>query len=141
MRAARVSCTSRSAPSPRHPTLLSRDLSPSSSAPSGRPGSSRARGDHRLRLPDRLGEIGCPTLVVQGTRTARPDRGRARVRRRIPEATTLILDDTGHVPKFERPAAFNRALIEFLGQADAREDADPATEPLLAEAQADAGLA
>ena len=41
----------------------------------------------------------------------------------------------------ERPGTFNRALIEFLAQDDAREDADPATEPLLAEAQADAGLA
>ena len=47
----------------------------------------------------RLGEIGCPTLVVQGTEDLLVPLGDAyEFERRIPKATTLILEDTGHVP-------------------------------------------
>ncbi len=127
----------------RHPTLLSRDLVFEQLGSLGAPGFMPAlEAIIGYDFTDRLGEITCPTLVVQGDQDVLVPIGDAHeFAARIPDASTLILHDTGHVPMLERPATFNRALIEFLGQEDAREDASPVTEPLLAEAQADAGLA
>ena len=127
----------------RHPTLLSRDLVAEQLGSVGAPGFMPAlEAIIGYDFTDRLSEITCPALVVQGDQDVLVPIGDAHeFAARIPDATTLILHDTGHVPMLERPATFNRALIEFLGQDDAREDANPATEPLLAEAQADAGLA
>jgi len=127
----------------RHPTLLARDLVAEQLTSVGAPGFMPAlEAIIAYDFTDRLSEITCPALVVQGDQDVLVPIGDAHeFAARIPDAATLILHDTGHVPMLERPATFNRALIEFLGQDDAREDADPATEPLLAEAQADAGLA
>ncbi len=87
-------------------------------------------------ITDRLGEIACPTLIVQGTEDILVPVGDAyEFARHIPHAATLILEDTGHVPMFERPLTFNRALLEFLDQdvapdqPDARAVADAAPSP------------
>jgi pimeloyl-ACP methyl ester carboxylesterase len=63
----------------------------------------------------RLGEVRCPTLVVVGA-LDHPELLRAAdlMSKGIPNARKVIIDDSGHVPSFERPDVFNRALLEFL---------------------------
>ncbi len=102
----------------RHPTLLSRELLAEQMLSIGAPGFMPALDAIiNYEFLDRLGDIGCPTLVVQGTEDVLVPLGDAyEYERRIPKATTLILEDTGHVPQFERPGTFNRALLEFLSQ-------------------------
>ena len=87
----------------------------------------------RYNFRDRLSEIACPTLVVQGTEDVLVPLGDAReFEKRIPRATSLVLEDTGHVPMLERPITFNRALLEFLEQETAPQE-PPAQEPVLSE--------
>lgn len=119
----------------RHPTRLERDLLAEQITGVGTRGfapSMRALMSYDFR--DRLGEIACPTLVVQGDQDVLVPLGDAReFERRIPRATSLILRDTGHVPMLERPATFNRAVIEFLEQEVAPEQPDAREEPVLSE--------
>lgn len=119
----------------RHPTRLKGDLLLEQFNGVGKPGFPAAfealvTYDFRDRLP----EIACPTLVVHGTEDVLVPLGDAReFERRIPEATSLILEDTGHVPMLERPVTFNHALLEFLEQDDSPSEPDAQTEPVLAE--------
>ena len=72
--------------------------------------------------------------MIQGTEDLLVPLGDAyEFERRIPKATTLILEDTGHVPQFERPAAFNQALLEFLGQDVAPHEPSVEESPTLAQ--------
>ena len=80
--------------------------------------------------------IACPTLVVQGTEDFLVPLGDAwEYEKRIPNATTLILEDTGHVPMLERPRTFNDALMEFLDQTGPAAEPSAADEPTLAQAR------
>ncbi len=64
---------------------------------------------------DRLSEIGCPVLVIQGENDILVPLGDAiEFCDRIPHAQLVTMPDTGHVPMFERPIQFNDALLEFL---------------------------
>ncbi len=119
----------------RHPTRLAPDLLVELLNGVGKPGY-RAALDALLSYDfrDRLPEIACPTLVVQGTEDVLVPLGDAReFKRRIPGATSLILEDTGHVPMLERPITFNRALLEFLEQDVSPADPDAEEEPVLSE--------
>jgi pimeloyl-ACP methyl ester carboxylesterase len=118
----------------RHPTLLARELLAEQLGSVGAPGFNPAlEAIINYHFLDRLGEIGCPTLVVQGTEDLLVPLGDAyEFERRIPMATTLILEDTGHVPQFERPVTFNLALMEFLGQRVAPHEPSPSESPTLA---------
>jgi pimeloyl-ACP methyl ester carboxylesterase len=122
----------------RHPTLLSRELLAEQILSVGAPGFMPALDAiMHYDFLHRLGEIGCPTLVVQGTEDVLVPLGDAyEFERRIEQATTLILEDTGHVPQFERPATFNRALLEFLGQDVAPHHPDAEQAPVLARERA-----
>lgn len=64
----------------------------------------------------RLETVGCPVLVVAGT-LDHPEILRAAeiMTERIPNAQKVLIKDTGHVPSFEQPEAFNQALFTFLG--------------------------
>ena len=119
----------------RHPTRLARDLLVEQLEGMGKPGFGPAL--HALMtydFRDRLGEIAAPTLVVQGTEDVLVPLGDAReFERRIPRATSLVLEDTGHVPMLERPATFNRALLEFLDDEVSPDRPTPDEEPVLAE--------
>jgi pimeloyl-ACP methyl ester carboxylesterase len=119
----------------RHPTRLSRELLAEQLGSVGAPAFNPAfHAIIEYHFLDRLGDIGCPTLVVQGTEDLLVPLGDAyEFERRIPQATTLILEDTGHVPQFERPAAFNAALLEFLDQEIAPHEPEPAESPTLAQ--------
>jgi pimeloyl-ACP methyl ester carboxylesterase len=63
----------------------------------------------------RLGEIGCPVLVIQGENDILVPLGDAiEFCELIPSAELLTMADTGHVPMFERPVQFNDALLDFI---------------------------
>src|SRR3954462_15784573 len=73
----------------------------------------------------RLGEIGCPTLIVWGTEDKLvPVRDAAEFERLIPDARKVVWRETGHVPMLERPAAFN-ALVESFVAEEARPGRPP----------------
>lgn len=64
---------------------------------------------------DRLPEIGAPTRVVWGEQDAIiPVRDADRFVELIGGSHKVVMADTGHVPMFERPVAFNDQLQEFL---------------------------
>jgi pimeloyl-ACP methyl ester carboxylesterase len=110
----------------RHPTRLAPDLLWELAQGQGAPAyllaiDAMAGYDFRERLP----EIACPTLVVQGTDDmVVPVRDADEFERLIPRSKTLVMRDTGHLPMLERAATFNRALIEFL-ESPAAEAAPP----------------
>ena len=63
----------------------------------------------------RLSQVRPPTLLVVGERS-HPDAiaMAARLYREIPLARRVVIKEVGHLPNMESPAAFNRALTEFL---------------------------
>jgi pimeloyl-ACP methyl ester carboxylesterase len=64
---------------------------------------------------DRLPEIACPTLVVQGLHDMLvPVADAEQYARLIPGARKVMWPETGHVPQLERPVRFNNVLLEFL---------------------------
>ena len=85
---------------------------------SGKPGfvdALDAITDYPIR--DRLGEIGCPTLIVWGTEDRLVPVGDADdFERLIPNSRKVVWPDTGHVAMLERPAAFNRLVAAFLAE-------------------------
>jgi pimeloyl-ACP methyl ester carboxylesterase len=64
---------------------------------------------------DRLTEIECPTLIVWGARDSMlPLRHAREFARRIRGSRLRVIEDAGHLPMLERPAAFNAAVLAFL---------------------------
>ena len=74
-----------------------------------------ARSNAEARPFDRLGEIGAPTLIVQGRhdRARTPEHG-ALMRERIPGARLEVLESCGHTPQLEDPDAFHDLVLPFL---------------------------
>ncbi|HTN23044.1 MAG TPA: alpha/beta fold hydrolase [Solirubrobacteraceae bacterium] len=105
-----------------HPERLPAPLAAEVIAGAGRPSllpGLRAMTGYPNR--DRLGEIGCPTLVVWGASDRLvPLRDADEFERRIPGARKVVYADTGHVPEIERPACFNEDLRAFLAESPAR---------------------
>lgn len=67
-------------------------------------------------IRERLGEIRAPTLVVWGEHDLLvPLRLGQIIAARISDARLAIFPNTGHNPMFDRPEAFNRLALEFLG--------------------------
>lgn len=67
-------------------------------------------------VEDRVHAVACPTLVVWGRQDALvPSSHADRYEALIPGARKTVMEETGHVPQLERPRAFNRLLLEFLG--------------------------
>ena len=67
---------------------------------------------------EHLGAIAAPTLLIWGEHdTLVPTRLAGTFRDAIPGARLLILPGAGHVPMFDRPADFNRAVLAFLAGA------------------------
>jgi pimeloyl-ACP methyl ester carboxylesterase len=68
-------------------------------------------------IRDRLGDIGCPTLIVWGPKDRLvPVKDAHEFDELIPDSRLLIYDDTGHVPMLERPERFNADLRAFLSE-------------------------
>lgn len=62
-----------------------------------------------------LGSIKVPTLIIAGALDA-PEIVRAAdvMQQAIPGAKKLIISETAHVPSMEKPAEFNKAVLDFL---------------------------
>jgi pimeloyl-ACP methyl ester carboxylesterase len=61
----------------------------------------------------RLSEIGVPTLVIMGAWDA--PNPLSHLAAEIPGAKTVVMEETAHHPFMEKPAEFNRIVLEFLG--------------------------
>jgi pimeloyl-ACP methyl ester carboxylesterase len=71
--------------------------------------------DYPIR--DHLGQIAAPTLIVWGSDDRLvPVRDAGVFDELIPDSRKVVFDDTGHVAMLERPARFNRLLLDFLGE-------------------------
>jgi pimeloyl-ACP methyl ester carboxylesterase len=99
-----------------HPERLPSALIVEQARGAGKPGFNDAL-DAMTGYPirDRLGEIGCPTLIVWGELDRLvPLRDAAEFEWLIGDARKLIYADTGHLVMLERPARFNADLRAFL---------------------------
>lgn len=77
---------------------------------------------------DRIPQIGAPTLVIWGEKDMIiPVKDADAFVSMIEGARKVVVEDTGHVPMFERPSTFNDLLQEFL-EYDV-DDGDLAGEP------------
>jgi pimeloyl-ACP methyl ester carboxylesterase len=74
-----------------------------------------ARSNARSNTLALLGQIGVPTLIVQGRhdRARTPEHG-ALMRDRIPGARLEVLEHSGHTPQLEEPEAFHALVLPFL---------------------------
>src|SRR5215218_1007963 len=85
---------------------------------SGKPGfvdALDALTDYRIR--DRLGRIGCPTLIVWGDEDHLiPVRDATEFADLIPGARKVVWPKTGHMAMLERPAAFNALVDAFIAE-------------------------
>lgn len=65
----------------------------------------------------RLQEVRVPTLVITGTLDTPKTLAAAELlARNIPNAQTVRMPGTAHLPNMEQPAMFNRQVLEFLGR-------------------------
>ena len=77
-------------------------------------------------LDERLASIVAPTLIVWGRADViTPVAVGERLAAGIEDAELIVFEDCAHSPNLERPARFNRLLLEFL--ADARPAQSPRT--------------
>ncbi|MDQ4072065.1 MAG: alpha/beta fold hydrolase [Actinomycetota bacterium] len=102
----------------RHPSRLHPDvllqIMPGSNAPGFMP-ALEALLDYNFT--DRLGEIGCPTLLVWGREDILvPVADAEEFERRIPDARKVVFDETGHMPMLEQPGEFNDCLMSFVNE-------------------------
>jgi 2-succinyl-6-hydroxy-2,4-cyclohexadiene-1-carboxylate synthase len=87
--------------------------------PAGLAASLRGAGQgSMIPLHDRLGEIRCPTLVVAGQLDPRGRERAEAIAAGIPGAGLFIEPGAGHRIHLERPAAFRRAVLDFLAAVD-----------------------
>jgi 3-oxoadipate enol-lactonase len=61
-----------------------------------------------------LEAIGCPVLLVAGEMDGKLPETMRVIADRIPNARFKTIPDAGHVPCYERPEAFNAAMLAFL---------------------------
>ena len=79
-----------------------------------------ARSAQRHNLARELHRIAVPVLLVWGLNdTITPPSVAHDFARLLPQATLRFLDHCGHAPMMERPAAFNRYLLQFVERSDA----------------------
>ena len=68
-------------------------------------------------IRERLPEIACPVLIVQGQHDLLvPARDADEYEQLIPNARKLVWPETGHAPQLERPVRFNDALLAFVNE-------------------------
>ena len=68
-----------------------------------------------MRYDARLGEINTPTMVIAGEIDAPTPPARMEIYRdQIAGAEWAVIEGAAHLPNFEKPDAFNRALANFL---------------------------
>ena len=70
-----------------------------------------------FRLGDPLKTVRAPTLVVVGEYDYLCSKAARLLAQTIPNASLKVIENSGHMSPLEQPAAFNTALMEFLGAA------------------------
>jgi pimeloyl-ACP methyl ester esterase len=67
-------------------------------------------------LRAKLGKLKVPTAVLHGRHDGViPFSEAQQLAKKIPGATLTVFEQSGHMPPFEEPDAFNAALVKFLG--------------------------
>jgi pimeloyl-ACP methyl ester carboxylesterase len=115
------------------PDLLPAPLLSEQVRGSGKPGfvdALDALTDYPIR--DRLGQIGCPTLIVWGENDHLvPARDADEFAALIPGSRRVVWPKTGHMAMLERPAAFNALVDAFVAEAPDRPGPDAGREPAI----------
>jgi 3-oxoadipate enol-lactonase len=69
---------------------------------------------------DRIHQITCPVLVISGDRDYLPADVKLEYTRLIPDARFVVIEDSGHATPIDQSEKFNRLMLEFLAEVDAR---------------------
>ena len=71
----------------------------------------------QIDLTGKLGAITCPVQVIVGDKdVGTPVAMSEAIHRAIPSSELVIIADASHLSNLEQPAAFNAALLKFLGR-------------------------
>ena len=71
----------------------------------------------KINLTERLKEVKCPTLVMVGEQDAGTPVALSReIHAALPGSELVIIPSASHLSNLEQPAAFNRALANFLNK-------------------------
>ena len=99
-----------------HPERLSGPLILEQAHGAGKPGFDDAlEAMTAYPIRDRLGEIGCPALIIWGEEDRLvPVRDASEFAWLIRDARTILYPDTGHMVMLERPARFNADVRAFI---------------------------
>jgi 3-oxoadipate enol-lactonase len=74
-----------------------------------------------LNYGSRLGEIGCPVLVMCGTEDhGAPPENTRQMHQMIPNSEFVEIPQAGHIASIEQPAMFNRAVLDFLDRVEGK---------------------
>jgi pimeloyl-ACP methyl ester carboxylesterase len=74
-----------------------------------------------LDLRPQLAHIQCPALIIAGDRDRTVPRAAIDVLRRgLPHARFALVPDSGHATPYDQTEIFNRLVLDFLADADAR---------------------
>lgn len=65
---------------------------------------------------DQFREMKVPVLIVHGSQDPIPIASAGEWQKAFPQATLVPIDDAGHFPQVEQPAAFRKAIDTFLAQ-------------------------
>jgi pimeloyl-ACP methyl ester carboxylesterase len=89
-----------------------------------------ARSNARTNTVEQLSYVRVPTMIIQGRhdRARTPEHG-ALLRDRIAGASLAIIEDAGHTPQLEQPAAFHDIALPFLLAGRIREAPADRTSP------------
>jgi 3-oxoadipate enol-lactonase len=72
----------------------------------------------KINLTDRLGAIKCPTQIIVGDKdVGTPVPMSEAIQKAIPGSELVVIPEASHLSNLEQPAAFNAALLRFLGSA------------------------
>jgi pimeloyl-ACP methyl ester carboxylesterase len=63
---------------------------------------------------DRLGDIGCPAMVIASDNDYTPVAEKQAIVDRIPRAALVVMEDARHAVTAEKPEEFNALLDGFL---------------------------
>lgn len=75
------------------------------------------RAIQHFDVADRLGKVRCPVLAISGDRDYTPLAAKEAWVRHLPAARLEVITDSGHATPVDQPAAFLRALEQFLADA------------------------
>jgi pimeloyl-ACP methyl ester carboxylesterase len=72
-----------------------------------------------LDMSDRLDQIQCPALVIQGELDEHATPGHAEdIARGVKQGELWLVPDTAHMPPHEIPEKFNQRVLDFLAGED-----------------------